>query len=287
MNKHLRGSLLILVSMVLFATIGIFVRFIDMPNPVIIFFTSLFAAVFLLLYFAAKGKIRDLISVKRKVTIFISGIWVSFTILLYFMAFSNTTLANAVLTHYTAPIFAALLAPVFLRERLSKVTVIALAISFGGLIIITSNSLSFNSPDFLGIVYGVLSGLFYGLLILWDKKLLRDIDPKVILFYQVVIPMFFMAPFLFIFDFSLSMFNLSLIIVYVFVVIFTATLVYFAGLKHVKAQNAGIISYLDPVMVFIFGFLFFSEIPTLRTYIGGALILYSGYLIIRTEGERK
>ncbi|MDP7179669.1 MAG: DMT family transporter [Candidatus Woesearchaeota archaeon] len=287
MNKYLKGSLLIVMAMVLFATIGIFVRHIDMPNPVIIFFTSLFASIVLLTYFAIKGRLKGLVDVGHKKTLFVSGILVSFTILLYFMAYSNTTLANAVLTHYTAPIFAALLAPFYLKEKLSKVTIFALAISFAGLIVITSDSLSFGSPDLLGIVYGVFSGLFYGLLILVDKKLLKDIDSKVVLVYQVVIPTFFMAPFLFIFDFSLTAFNLSLILVYVFALIITGTLLYFAGLKHVKAQDAGIISYIEPVTVFIFGFLFFNEIPSIRTYIGGALILYSGYLIIKTESERR
>ncbi|GAI06661.1 unnamed protein product, partial [marine sediment metagenome] len=44
-------------------------------------------------------------------------------------------IANAVLLNYTAPIFVALLAPLFLKEKLEKSTLLALAISVAGIVV--------------------------------------------------------------------------------------------------------------------------------------------------------
>ncbi len=272
--------------MLIFSTIGIFVRYINLPNPVIIFFTSLFGFMVLTGYFAYKRKIKAVLEVKQKTTLMISGVLVALNLLFFYMAYSLTTFANSVLTHYTAPIFAALLAPFYLKERLEKITVLSLVVSFSGLIIITSNSLSFNNPNILGILFGTLSGVFYGLSILVNKRLTNNIESKVIMVYQAFVCLMLMAPFLFLTKFSLSVTSISLLIVYALIVYISASLIYLTGLKRVEAQHAGIIAYAEPIFVFILGFLFFKEIPTIRTYIGGLLILYSGYLILRAESKR-
>ena len=89
----------------------------------------------------------------------------------FFQAFLNTSISNAVLTHYTAPIFVALLAPYLLKERLEKITIIALIIAIIGLGIISYQNLSLQSKDFIGIVFGTASGLMFALVIISIKYL--------------------------------------------------------------------------------------------------------------------
>ncbi|MBE0617725.1 MAG: EamA family transporter, partial [Proteobacteria bacterium] len=51
----------------------------------------------------------------------------------FLTAYEKTTVANAVLTHYTAPLFVAVLAPLAIRERVLPVTPVALLLAAVGM----------------------------------------------------------------------------------------------------------------------------------------------------------
>src|SRR3989344_7164323 len=132
MKQTLKGAIFVIAATLIFGLMGIFVRSLDMPSQVIVFFSFLTPAVVLFFFFLLNGK--PLIVAKRY--IWIVAALGAFNILnnfFYFQAYVNTTISNAVLTHYTAPIFVALLAPLVLKERLEKITIAALVISIIGL----------------------------------------------------------------------------------------------------------------------------------------------------------
>jgi drug/metabolite transporter (DMT)-like permease len=51
-------------------------------------------------------------------------------------------------------------------------------------------------------------------------------------------------------------------------------------MRYVKAQTASLINALEPVYGILFAFLFLHEIPSVRTLIGGGVILASQVLIV-------
>jgi len=53
------------------------------------------------------------------------------------------------------------------------------------------------------------------------------------------------------------------------------------GLREVKAQQGGALSYLEPLGAVLWGILFVGEAVSLITFLGGGLILFGGYLIIK------
>lgn len=52
------------------------------------------------------------------------------------------------------------------------------------------------------------------------------------------------------------------------------------GIKKVKAQHVGVLSYSEPIFATIYAFFLFLEIPTISTIIGGILIIIGGCLVI-------
>jgi drug/metabolite transporter (DMT)-like permease len=60
-----------------------------------------------------------------------------------------------------------------------------------------------------------------------------------------------------------------------------APILYFKGLQLVTANKAAVLGYLEPVGAIIFGMIFLWEYPTAISLIGGALIIFSGYLTLR------
>ena len=137
---------------------GPFVRYINLNPLIIIFCTSLLSVGILLIYLLAT-KQAGMLRVRTHLPwMMLSALLLFLNVYTYYLAYTTTTMANAVLTHYTAPIFAALLAPVILGERLKKITLISLVISMSGLVLIASSGIAIGRQHLAGILFGRASG---------------------------------------------------------------------------------------------------------------------------------
>ena len=286
MNRHLFGGFLITLSMALFSMIGPFIRYVKLQPIVIIFYAALFTSTILFSYFLCSKKLKKLFVGRHILLLIVSAFCILGNTYTYFTAYKITTLANSVLTHYTAPIFAAMLAPFFLKEKLEKTTVISLVFASIGLFLIASNDLAINSQHITGIIYGSLSGFFYGVLILISKKLVSYLDPFVILFYQSTVTVIILSPFISQPIFLIGIDQACMLLVYALVISILGVTLYLRGLRHVEAQHAGILAYSEPVIVVLIGMLFYKEELTIKLLIGGTMIIYSGYLILKAEANR-
>ena len=277
MKGEIKGFIFIIGAMAVFGFYGIFIRFLNLSSQLILFFNALFVAVILFLAFLRQSE-RFNVRQYKLIILFLGMAFVANNFC-YFKAFQLTTIANAILTHYTAPIFVAILAPLFLREKLEKVTLISLIISFLGLFLIASEGLSLSPANFSGILFGTASGLAYAFSIIIYKYLLKNLSVYTLIFYQSLVGSIILAPFIY------PQLSLSLPFLYLlsFALLFgiLATFLHFQGIKRVKAQHAGILGYTEPVFGMSYAFLFFSEIPTKMSLIGGLLIVLGGYLIFR------
>jgi RarD protein len=197
--------------------------------------------------------------------------------LFFYYAFNHTTIANAVLTHYTAPIFVAFMAPIFLKEEILKTTWLAIAISSAGLWLMLDN-ISFGSHEWNGITAGVSSGLAYAFLILIIRGIASKYPALLIIFIQNVLVAIMLVPFALGKDISTP----SLFYVGVMGVVHStiAPLLYVQGIRTVKANEAAILGYLEPIGAILMALIFLRETPGIMELLGGMLILYSGFLII-------
>lgn len=56
---------------------------------------------------------------------------------------------------------------------------------------------------------------------------------------------------------------------------------YFEGIKRIKVQHVGVLSYIDPLGAVVLGGIFFNEMPEVSTIIGGGMILLATYIILK------
>ena len=54
--------------------------------------------------------------------------------------------------------------------------------------------------------------------------------------------------------------------------------------KHVSANRAAVLGYLEPVCAIIFSMLLLKEIPGTHSIFGGILIIFSGYVTMSDKG---
>lgn len=283
------GYLNIIIAILIWSSLGIFVRKIGLPTVSVIFYPAAIAGLlqFLLLIFTRR--FRDIKNTERGLNsavllLLIPVFFLSNTLLFYF-AFTHTTIANAVLTHYTAPIFVALMAPLLLKEKVLKTTWFAIVLSSIGLWFILNTSasggeVSLGNSESRGILAGAFSGLAYALLILIVRAIATRYSSLFIIFVQNSIVALILFPFAV--KQGITLQSLPYLITLGIVHSTIAPLLYVRGFIKVKANEAAILGYFEPVGAIILALIFLHEIPGMKALLGGVLILYSGFMIIKT-----
>jgi len=192
-------------------------------------------------------------------------------------------IAVSVLLNYLAPIFVALLAPIFLKEKIKLRTIISITLSMVGVTIIFHEQVYGGSMSILGVIYGLLSGLCYAVFILISKKIRKDYSSYILASYTYSFTLVFLAIIV-----SLTIHSIyireeaiPLILLIGFINTAFAVTIYFHGLGLIEAQKAVILTYLEPLSAAFFGVLFLGQTPTIQLAIGGILIILSGYIVAK------
>jgi drug/metabolite transporter (DMT)-like permease len=262
------GYLKIVTAILIWSSLGIFIRKIELPNHCIIFYSSTVAGLLQFILLASTGLFKKVkhadSSLRNTVFLVLAPLCFIANALLFYYAFRNTTIANAVLTHYTAPVFVALLAPLLLKEKIHKTAWLAIILSSIGLWFILGeknhvSEISRYDREHLGIIAGALSGVAYAFLILTIRRIAGLYSSLFITFIQNGIVTLLLLPFVYTIPLQVQ------------------------GLKSVKANEAAILGYFEPIGATILALIFFREVPGLQALVGGGLILYSGYMILRSH----
>lgn len=279
----IKGYLLIAAAALIWGTNGIFSRFIDLPTPVMLFYRYLIGFVILFFYlFKRDGKITyPKVNLKGIITL---GVFNTLLSLTGFYAFINTSIANAEILLYTYPVYVLILSPFILKEKIERSTVPVLIIAFLGLILLViSGGMTSGGNNIGGIVSGFVAGIFFALYVLSAKKVSHNLDVMLMNCYQQAVTVIILLPFLFIFTYHLDSKNIFLLFMIGLFHSAIAASLYFSGIKIVKAQHVGIISYLEPLSGVVFAALLLHEIPGILTLLGGVLILFSGYRLVTAK----
>jgi len=274
----MNGRAKIALSMVIWGSVGIFARFSGLSGLGVAFIRVALGATVLWL-----PSLRP-VAVSRLKTVFLKnwkallalGISLAFNWVFLFTAFNYTTIANAVLVYYLAPIIATLVSWRFLGESLTRKRALLIAVAFLGFILIASDQeFSLESRDFIGVMLALVAAFFYALIPNFGR-FLRKIDGKDLTLLQLTLAAIFLLPFVAVNGLSKPTWWAAAALVLVHTVF--ALYLYMEGLKEVEVNEAALLSYLDPLSAIVYAFIIFGEIPSMRTAVGGALILLASAL---------
>ncbi len=275
--------------MLIWSTWGLFVRWLELPPVVILFYTSLVASLTVPVILALRGEL-DLGGMCQVWPWFLALLLASLVNnITYFYALGHTTVSNAVFTHYTAPLFVAVLAPLLIAEPLQRVTLLSLPLAVGGMvmIVIAGGGVHVESRQVLGIGAGTVSGLAYGLLIIASRKLSRmRMHHKAIVLVLWGTASITAVPAM-LEQYSLSITKTGLLLLTGCLHSTLAPLLYYQALRHVIAQYAAILGYLEPVFAVHLAFCVLGEAPGLWALAGGVCILISGYIVVRHSSKNE
>lgn len=275
------GPLYILIAIFLWSSLGVVVRLSGVAIHILIFYSLVISIIVQGMLLSRKEYRRELPGIKKLKYAFILGVLSLSNTYTYYYAFTHTTIADAVLAHYTAPIIVAFLAPLFLREIITRRIVIVIIIASLGLWIML-DGLSFRENQLAGIMSGLVSGLTYAAIIIFLRMHSRKFNPLVLSFFTNTFIAILLIPFVR----ELPLYALWSFLIVGILHSTIAPILYFKGLQYVTANKAAVLGYLEPVGAILFAMIFLEEYPPAVSLIGGALIILSGYLTLR-EHEKK
>ena len=290
MNSEMQAKLKIIFAMVTFGTIGIFVRNIDLPSTVIALARGIVGTLFLLLVVFAKGQGVDKVAIKKNLkTLAISGACIGFNWILLFEAYRYTTVATATLAYYMAPIFVMMASPFVLKERLSAIKILCVAMALTGMVLVSGVVQSgTEGVDFTGILCGVGAASLYATVILLNK-FIKNISAYDMTIMQVGLAALVLLPYTMVTEnfAALSPDTNSLLLLAVVGVIHTGFTyaLYFSSIQSLKAQTVAIFSYIDPIVAIILSAVLLNESMDIYSIVGAVLVL--GSTFVSELAERK
>jgi drug/metabolite transporter (DMT)-like permease len=271
-RSHLNHLLLLTLATLFISTSGALGKFIAMPTPVIIWFRSALAAIFLLVFCIYKGINLKIYNGKDRWTFFLGAVFMGAHWITYFYALKLSNVAIGMLSLFTFPVITALLEPFFTKVKFDPVHIVLGIIVLIGIYILAPE-FNLKSGQLQGVLFGLLSAVCYALRILILKGHIAKYNGTMLMFYQVTILSVILVPVLFYMDVS----NITSQYPYVFLLALLTTAIghtmFVNSLKYFKASTASIIGSAQPVFGIIIAFFFLKEIPTIHTFVGGALIL--------------
>ncbi|MDI6032572.1 EamA family transporter [Flavobacterium sp. LB2P84] len=174
----------------------------------------------------------------------------------------------------------------FRGERLARLTVIGLIISFGGVCVIFYDHLSdFMIPDFrFGIILSLIATLTWAFGSLYTKKKAASFNP----YFSLGLQMFISSILLFAYNGAtgtsvslntipaISWWSIAYLVVFGSVLTFIA---FIYALQNLPAEISSIYSYINPIIAVILGAMIFGETLNVAIAIGGGVTLFGLYMV--------
>ncbi len=260
------GVGLILVSATVFSTGGLFIKGVSADSWSIIFWRSLFAALFMIGFTGFHGKWRSEF-VGMGWTGIVAGFVGALATTVFIPAFKYTTIANVSLIYAAAPFVAAFFAWLWMRERPTLPVIFGSVLALAGVAIIMSGSL--GSLNIKGDLLALL--MTFGMA-LWMVIYRRY--PNTPSTGPMVLMCAFLMMFALVFGKPFDAIPHEIPIIATFGLVFSVASVTLAeGAKRLPSGEVALISALETPLAPIWAVLMFSEWPNMLAVFGGLIVM--------------
>lgn len=174
----------------------------------------------------------------------------------------------------------------FNGERLSKLAIIGLLVSFGGVCVVFSDYLAdLIKPDFqFGILLSVLATITWAFGSLYTKKKAKNFNPYFSLGLQMLISSILLFAYTGATGTSINVnkvpseawWSIGYLVVFGSLTTFVA---FIYALQHLPTEISSIYAYINPIVAVILGAFIFNEMLTVTLSIGVVIVLFGIYLV--------
>ncbi|MBQ8550745.1 MAG: EamA family transporter [Clostridia bacterium] len=286
MKQNSLAKINVILSMLIFSTIGLFTKSIGMPSSLLASARGFIGVIFLGLFMLATRKKITKNEIKQNALwLLLSGAAIGFNWIFLFESYKYTGIPTATLCYYLAPAIVVFVSPLILREKANGVKLLAATLALLGMVPI-SGILSGGVGNLRGIAFGIAAAVLYASVMLMNKKM-KDISgygrtvSQLLLAAVCVLPYALLTEDVSALRFDSNDLYLTLIVGVVHTGI--AYALYFSAMNSLPAQTTAILSYIDPAAAVLISAaaaavapsFFGAESLTITTAFGAVLILGS------------
>jgi drug/metabolite transporter, DME family len=295
-SPALRGYMLVLVAATLWASIGVFYKFLINDHGLLpLAAAGLRGSAGGLLLLAALLLLRVDLHVPRRQWPGLLAYGV-FGVALFFITYVNAInllgVAVAAVLMYTSPAWVAVISWRWMGEKLDRRGVVALALALFGAALVAriynpAAVQQASNGGWLGVALGLAAGLTYGLYSVFNKALVRHNRPWVVQVYGLLIGaaiLVALVPPVELAKGWASPHAIALLIGMGLIPTLLASLAFAIGVQWVPVSLAAIVATFEPAVATLFGYLFFAERLEPLQWLGTAFIL-SAVVLLRPGTE--
>ena len=277
-----RRSLVMLVSsMLIFGTIGVFRRFIPVSSAFLAFSRGLLGGLCILLFLRLKKrKAEGRLPRRTLLGLIVSGALIGINWILLFEAYNHTTVAVATLCYYMQPTIVMLLSPLVFREKLTAKKAACAAVAILGMVFVSGvvGGSGTQGSSFRGVLLGLGAAVFYSAVVIMNN-MIAGVDPWRKTYIQLLSAGLVMVPYLLLtggID-PASFTPLTVVLLLVVGIVHTgiAYVLYFGSMDGLRVQSVAILSYIDPVSALLFSAILLQEPLSLLNIVGAVMIIGS------------
>ena len=279
-----RSVLMIISSMLIFGTIGVFRRSVPLPSAFLAFSRGITGGLFILAFTKLRRKkTADKLPFRTAAMLALSGALMGINWILLFEAYNYTTVAVATLCYYMQPTIMVLLSPVIFREKLTVKRAVCAFAAIIGMVLVSGVTGCGELPatNAKGIVLGLGAAVFYSAVVIMNKRI-SGVDAYLKTVVQLLSAGLVMVPYLLVMGgISREGFTLNAVLLLLVMGILhtgIAYVLYFGSIDGLKAQSVAILSYLDPVSALLFSALFLKEALSAPGILGAVMIIGSAVI---------
>ncbi|MGB8601076.1 MAG: DMT family transporter [Rhizomicrobium sp.] len=276
---HRIGLIQIHTAVLIASGVALFAKYLPIGPTGLTAGRTAFGAIALMLFALATGTSLRVGNRRDLSLLILSGILLATHWFAFFQSIQISSIAVALISTATFPLFTTFLEPLFFHERLRKRDIVTALATCGGLVLVAPG---FDLANHVtqGALWGVFAAFAYASLTLLNRGYSRRHAAATISFYQQAVAALCALPFAFA-GFAaipagsvLHVVGLLIVLGVVFTALAQGLVV--ASLRVIKAQTVGVLFGLEPVYGSLYAFLLLGEVPTQRTVMGGALIMAAG-----------
>lgn len=273
-SSPVRDLLAIHAAVLLFGFAGLFAKWLPLSPPEIVFGRVVFAGTALAAAIAAfvPAARWRIVPASDALILLVLGAVLSVHWAAFFKAVQVSSVAVALLSYSSFPVFTAFLEPLALKEKVDRSSIFFGIVCLAGVFLIIPR-FDLGHGTFRGVLWGMLSGLTFSILAVQNRRLAQRHSSLLVAFYEDAFAALVLSPFVLRGFPRLEAGGIGLLLLLGVVCTAVAHSLFIRGMRRIGARTASLIGSLEPVYGTALALVFLGEIPAPRTVLGGLIIV--------------
>ncbi len=267
LSNRSKAILLLIVTATLWSTGGLLIKSVNWNPLAIAGMRSAISALVLYLYVKKPNFTWSKSQIGAALTY-------AATVILFVSANKMTTAANSILLQFTAPIYVAIFAAIFLKEKTRVIDWISVIIVFGGMTLFFVDKLDITG--FWGNILAALSGVSFAFFTIFMRMQKNGSPLESVLLGNIITAIIGLP---FVFSSSPGTTGWLFLVLLGTVQLSIPYILYSTAIKELTALETVLITVIEPILNPIWVLLLLNEVPGTWSIVGGIIVILT--IIIR------